>query len=313
MIEFRHQDYRAAARSLRSSAASLATGGALGGSWPDAEAEIYHHLCNYEMHAGESAASTTCREAIGKMRRFLVRVPRTDAERHDRAVGYQRLAITTQLSGDVPAALELLNTAIQEELGLIRQHPDSAVYRRALGLMLSQLAAWREAMDRAGAIGGYRAALQALRAVRQTESRQTVLAMIHAWILMRYAVALNREGQEAEARTAVGESKRIFEELIAAPKAGFMEYNDYASELMRCPFADVCDVRRALELAETAVRLTNRKSPYALDTLAHAYFRNKRVGEAIVTGRAALALAGNVSPAARQEIERGVRLFESNR
>jgi hypothetical protein len=82
---------------------------------------------------------------------------------------------------------------------------------------------------------------------------------------------------------------------------------------MRCPFADLCDVRRALELAEKAVGLTNRQSPYALDTLASAYYRNRRYEEAVETGRAAQALAVNVSPAARKAIEENVRRFEGRR
>jgi hypothetical protein len=309
MVEFRHQDYAAAVQSLRSAAASLRAGALRGGNWPDVEAQTYHHLCSYETHAGEPTAAATCREAIAKMRRFVSRQPGSRAERHDRALNYHRLAIFSQQSGDVPAALELLNAAMQEESGLVRENPNNATYQRSLTFMLSQLAAWREPMERVGAIDGYRAALDAFRAVRETDPKQTVVAMLHAWTLMRYSVALHH----AEARAAVDQSKQIYQQLIAAPKAGFMEYNDYASELMRCPFQDLCDVHESLEHALTAVRMTNRQSPYALDTLAHAYFRNGQVSKAIETGRTALALAANISPAAREEIERSVRQFENAR
>jgi non-specific serine/threonine protein kinase/serine/threonine-protein kinase len=313
VIEFRRQDYASAVRSLRAAAAGLRAGAALGGRWPDAEALVHYNLCSYETHAGEPTAPANCREAVAKMRQFVSQEPGAAAERHDRALNYQRLAVMTQQAGDVPAALELLNAAIQEESSLVREHADNAAHRRALSVMLSQLAAWREPMDRAGAIEGYRAALDAFRAVRETEPRQTIVAMLHAWTLMRYAVALNRAGREAEGRAAALDSKRVYQQLIAAPNAGFMEFNDYASELMRCPFPDLCDAGEALEHAQTAVRMTGRQSPYALDTLAHAYFRNGKVAEAIETGRAALALAGNISPAARQEIEQGLRLFEAGR
>jgi tetratricopeptide (TPR) repeat protein len=312
LVENRNQDVKAAALSLRHALRSLEAGGRRGGHWPEAEADIYHQLCHYEVSTGDrDAATAACRGAIARMRQFVSTEFAAPAARHNRAVNFQRLAWLTQEAGDVPAALELLNAGIQEQTRLVREHPENAAYRRSLSIMLGYLARWREKIEGTNAIPGYLQALESFRAIRAADIRQTVISMLHAWTAMRYAVVLHQAGRDAEARTAAGESILLYEELIRAPKAGFMEFNDFANEMLRCPFPDLCDVRVALKHAQTAVEMTKGENPFALDTLANAQFRNGAVARAIETGRSALARAGNLPQAARDEIRTAIARFEA--
>jgi tetratricopeptide (TPR) repeat protein len=312
IVQYRRADFNAAARSLREALRSLDEGWRRGGRWPELDAEIHHHLCNYEIFAGErAAASTTCRAAIARMRDFMSAEFTAPEARHTRAVSFQRLARMTQQAGDVPAALELLNAAIQEQSLLVREHPDNAAYRRSFSVMLGYLARWREQIDDANALAGYSLALESFRAGRAADPRQTIIAMLHAWTAMRYSAALHRDGREGEARRAAAESLAIFEDLIRAPGAGFMEFNDYANELSKCPYADICDQQKALRYARIAVDLTKGQNAFALDTLANVYFRTGAVEKAAETQRLALSFSSNLPAGAREEIRTSLNRFEA--
>jgi tRNA A-37 threonylcarbamoyl transferase component Bud32/tetratricopeptide (TPR) repeat protein len=311
-VHYRNQNVKAAARSLDQALESLEAGRKRGGRWPELEADIYHYLCIYQAYAGEHAASAaTCRAAIAKARQFVSGEFTAADARHNRAVHFQRLAVMSRQAGNVSGALEFLNAGIQQAALLVREHPDNAAYRRTLSMMLGFLAQWREQIGGQNAADGYRAALESFRAARAADSRQTIVNMLHAWTAMRYSVVLHGSGRVREAREAVRESTGIFEELIRAPKAGFMEFNDYACELLRCTFRDLCDVNKALMHAETAVGITKRQNAFALDTLANAYFRNGMISKAVETEKSALSLAANLPQAARDEIEKALRRFEA--
>jgi tetratricopeptide (TPR) repeat protein len=312
IVQYRRADFKAAAQSLREARRSLEAGRRRGALWPELDAEIHHHLCNYEVFAGErAAASTTCRAAIAKMRQFISTEFIAPEARHTRAVAFQRLARMTQQAGDVPAALELLNAAIQEQSRLVRENPDNAAYRRSLSVMLGYLARWRDQIGGANALAGYAMALESFRAARAADPRQTIIAMLHAWTAMRYSAALHRRGREGEARRAASESLAIFEDLIRAPGAGFMEFNDYANELSQCPYPDICDQQKALRYAKVAVDMTKGQNAFALDTLANVYFRTGAVEKAAETQRLALSFSGNLPAGAREEISTSLNRFEA--
>ena len=55
--------------------------------------------------------------------------------------------------------------------------------------------------------------------------------------------------------------------------------------------SDVADHSQAVELAEKACRLTERKAPELLDTLAAAYAASGRFSQAAATAREAIKLA----------------------
>jgi len=67
--------------------------------------------------------------------------------------------------------------------------------------------------------------------------------------------------------------------------------NNLAWVLATCPEESICNGTEAVELAERAVRLSDRRDPASLDTLAAAYAEAQQFSKAVATAQEALALA----------------------
>jgi hypothetical protein len=178
--------------------------------------------------------------------------------------------------------------------------------------MLSQYARWLEVTGSAETVDAYAGALKMCRLVRAADPAQNELALTHAWIAMRYGIALHVRGRTADSRQSAAESLAVFEQLVRAPKAGYSEWNNYASELLACPFPDLCDAGKALAMAEKAVELTKAQDPFSLDTLANAYFRTGDPVKAVEASRKAKSRNGMMPKAAREEIDANLRRFEAS-
>ena len=82
--------------------------------------------------------------------------------------------------------------------------------------------------------------------------------------------------------------------------------------LAASPEADARDGAKALELAQRASRLTNRREPVILDTLAAAYAETGQYAEAVDTARAAHALASQqANRALADAISARIKLYEN--
>ena len=70
------------------------------------------------------------------------------------------------------------------------------------------------------------------------------------------------------------------------------------------------DPQLALQTAEEAVRLTERKDPALLDTLSHAYYRAGRIADALTATREAIALVPANAPEELAELKGTAEFFE---
>jgi tetratricopeptide (TPR) repeat protein len=86
--------------------------------------------------------------------------------------------------------------------------------------------------------------------------------------------------------------------------------NDLAWMLATSPDPSVRNGAEAVQLAERICSRTHYRIPTALDTLAAAYARAGRFGEAAATARKAIPLA---SPGQKREFEARLRLYEARR
>jgi len=95
-------------------------------------------------------------------------------------------------------------------------------------------------------------------------------------------------------------------------QAGY--HNALAWGLLTCEDKKLRDPAEALKLAKKANGMTGHKNPGFLDTLALAYFENKRTKEAIETQRKAISLLPKRASAdMRKEMEKRLKQFEATR
>jgi tetratricopeptide (TPR) repeat protein len=129
----------------------------------------------------------------------------------------------------------------------------------------------------------------------------------------------NAQGQESLglALSQVGrfaEAVKHYERALAIDGGMMAARNNLAWALATCADASVRNGERAIELGERANQQAGGQDAAVLDTLAAAYAEAGRFGEAMRTGRAALALAraGGQVEAARGIAER-LGLYEAGR
>ena len=90
--------------------------------------------------------------------------------------------------------------------------------------------------------------------------------------------------------------------------------NSYAWELLTCEDKSLIDPQAALPVAERATEISNNADAAILDTLALAYFKSKRLSEAISTEEKAISLLPRATPTeARKEYENRLAEFRGAR
>ena len=101
---------------------------------------------------------------------------------------------------------------------------------------------------------------------------------------------------------------------LAAQSTNSLLLNDYALELLECKDESLRDPEKALESAQRAAMVTNRKQPGILSTLALALFRTGKKAEAIETIKKAIALLpANGDPKVRADMEAHLKEFEAGK
>jgi tetratricopeptide (TPR) repeat protein len=98
---------------------------------------------------------------------------------------------------------------------------------------------------------------------------------------------------------------RYIKQWSESKPASAVAINAYAWELLTSSDAKLIDVKAALPLAERAAELSQKKEPAILDTLALAYFKNKRISSAIAMEQKAIdLLPAGAPPEVRKNYER---------
>ena len=89
---------------------------------------------------------------------------------------------------------------------------------------------------------------------------------------------------------------RRYQELLAANADDVATLNNLAWSLATAADVTVRDTKRAIQLAQKAVNLSQGKEPAPLDTLGHCYFYDGQLDRAIETEEQAVALAPTSRP-----------------
>lgn len=220
-----------------------------------------------------------------------------------RGAGYGKLAVLAHTQGDLAGAVRLLEGAAASFSACLASAPNHAECKSGLARLTGYLATWREELGGADTGDTYRAAIATLERVAAGSPEAKNSATTLAWVRMRYAAFLARKGQPAEADRQAAASLTLFQQLTATPRAGFVEVNDHADNLLKCPVARLRDPAKALELAERAAAMTQNRHPVVLDTLANAYLQTGQKAKALETIDRGLTALGNQMPALRQELE----------
>jgi serine/threonine protein kinase len=268
--------------------------------------------CTVMMASGNSGpALEACQEAISLLAPLASGAP-DDIE-------VQRLIATTEFA--YANALRLTNHP-QDALNFTRQSldslhrletlaPNNAEYRRLDSSAQLVLA------NSFSAVGDWRASLDAFR--RSVHSMETAIeidpADLGAPLRLAYALRgfsrrLASAGNRDEAHDADREALDLLRTTSERPGAGPVEWNEYADALLKIEWPDLRRWNEALDFAERAAAKSQRKNPLILDTLAWAYYRNKRPADAVATEREALALLpASARGGLHDELERGLKTF----
>jgi hypothetical protein len=94
-----------------------------------------------------------------------------------------------------------------------------------------------------------------------------------------------------------------------APRAGAVEWNEYANALNECPYPSLRRPEVALEYARKAVDATKSTDPRALDTLAWAHYRAGDAAKAAEVGKQAIAIAPPNNVLLRRLLEKSLAEF----
>ena len=143
-------------------------------------------------------------------------------------------------------------------------------------------------------------------------------AMVH------YRKFLEIEPQNVEARNILGtaliqqgrikEAIEQWQDALAIEPENGNAASNLAWVFATCPDDSIRDGRRAVELAEKALRLSGGKIPMIFHILAAAYAENGRFSEAIETAQRGAALANSQgNPGLASELQNNVALYEAGR
>jgi tRNA A-37 threonylcarbamoyl transferase component Bud32 len=275
--------------------------------WREAAAAVDDVECSVSQFQGANESQAVCARAAENLVNFggpllLIR----------RGSIFAKLGMNAKNRSDMPAALRFANAATAAYAECLQEEPGRADCERGQANVAGYLALWQSSINGPGAEPAFKDALAAMRRISGQARKATLLDLVQATVSMRYAILLSAKGRTAEAYTAAKESLDLREGRIAASaKPGFVDLNDMADDLLKCPVPELRDNAKALRYAEQAVVLSNRKSPFALSTLADALYANRSPEEAVRVAKEALAILDRQDiPALRQEIQRALERYQ---
>ena len=95
----------------------------------------------------------------------------------------------------------------------------------------------------------------------------------------------------AAAERLMEDALEVLRLAAQSPKAGVMQWNDYADSLNGCPYPRLHNKEAALVFAKRAVEASHNGEAMALDTLAWAYYHAGDRARSLETERLALSVA----------------------
>jgi tetratricopeptide (TPR) repeat protein len=228
----------------------------------------------------------------------------------------RQYGILLRVAGKNEQAIPWLRQAADMLRALMRQEPDRVIYRRQYATLLPMLAKAYE--DRG----------QAQEADKVwTEARSTLTAMIPAspkdpQIVLSLAYTLreiawkkyhaHKQGKTTETGEAeMALSLTYSERMAARTQAGAHEIIEYADTLLKTPYPNLRNPKRALEFALRGNTLSDNRNPLMLDTLAWAYYRTGSTQAAIQTMEKARDLLSPSAANFRKEYEDALRQFHA--
>ncbi len=244
-------------------------------------------------------------------------IARARQGRIDEAVAFHREAL--RLAPENPNAHSRLGVALMEQGNMeqalmycreaVRLNPESAGLRNNLGFLLA-----RQGRDDEAIAQYHEALLLDPEYVRAHDNLGVVLArrgrLDEAIAQLRKALALDSDLPEAHRVLAIAlgqkgnhrEALKHYREAIRLRPDDPGSLNNLAWILATHPDSMVRNGPEAVELAERACALLDRREIDLLDTLAAAYAEAGRFSEAIVTLEEAIALAAPTGPEGRAKI-----------
>ena len=128
----------------------------------------------------------------------------------------------------------------------------------------------------------------------------------------QFAAAHSNLGNVLLRKGQAEEALKHYQAAIAVQPTNAYLFNNFAWALATCPQASVRNGARAVELAQQAERLSDRKDAWILGTLAAAYAEAGRFAEAVATAQRGLEIATAQTNSAHAEILRAhIRLYQS--
>ena len=273
---------------------------------------IDERRCAVLMGAGDSAgALDACQEGIATLSPLGSRAP-DDLQ-------IQRLIATTEAS--YANALRL--TRKPQEAGVQAKQaletlehlealaPSNAEYRRlsssAEMILAGSLAASGQS---AASLDAFRRSVRAMEVAIEIDPSDLGSPLRLAATLMAFSRRLTATGDNTGAHDAAKEALQLLDRTTQKPGAGPVEWNEYADALLKADWPDLSGPQKALDLAQHAVRASDRKNPFFLDTLAWALYRTGDAGKAVTTEREALGLLpANAKGGLHDELDKGLNTF----
>jgi tRNA A-37 threonylcarbamoyl transferase component Bud32/tetratricopeptide (TPR) repeat protein len=257
---------------------------------------IDERRCIVLLAAGNTTgALSACQEGIATLSPLTGRSPGDVPD----DVKVQRLLASTEASyasalrlSQQPHEAELHARRALEWLGRLEIiAPSNAEYRRLASTAETILAGSLAATGNVAAgTEAFRRAVQSMEIAIEIDPDDLGAALRLAVTLMSFSGRLAAAGNQEGAHDAAKEALLLLAQTAAKPGAGAVEWNEYANALLKVEWPDLRQWDKALQLAGNAVQATDRKNPFFLDTLAWAYYRTGKVGDAVETERAALGL-----------------------
>ena len=238
--------------------------------------------------------------------------PRLEELRADpagNAGNHHRRGLELRKTGHLEEALEELRQAVDLDPGFARAENDLGVTLKQMGRLDEALAHYRRALAIDPRLTLAHNNIGSLLCSRGDIPRALEHFRQAVAIDPGYAEAQNNLGLALRMTGARDEAIPHFRAALDARGDWPVPLNELAWIFATHPDSDARDPARAVQLAERAVRLTGRKQPVMLDTLAAAYAAAGDFERAIQTAEEALRIASIRAPRLENELERRLNLY----
>ncbi len=277
---------------------------------------IQNRRCAVLAASGDAVhALEACRGSIVHLKRASTALPNDALVRRSLASTYGTMGRLQYNMNQIQESFASLREASRLFERLATEQPNNIEYRRISAYVQLFFAdALLKQGDRTASMAAYTKAVASMKMLLTIDPADSTAPTGLALMLSRMAAQMKADGDSAGAQTAIAESLELLRQLAERPGSGPLDWNTYASALVRAEFESLRKPAKALQLALRAAAATKELNPQIMDTLAWAYYLTGDRAQAIATERKALGLvsAGNaLGQGVRQEIEQNLADFEA--